>query len=318
MKLETPKEIIEALKGSKTPQEKSEVVKYVTNQFISDSLKSGNVTIPQESESQDIRIIQTLLAGLGYISISDMSGKLDQKTLLAIKSFASKSNINVDITRPLSKELVDLFYEYQFGAQDYLETERKQSVEAVSGSTEWPPKPTDISRLTVAKAEVLYGKIEWTRGKGDGIIITNSFKDNIISIDLPQLAKIQKPTSTTIRCHRLAAEPIRKLWQEWENLGFLSKIENWQGCFVARTVRPKDRSKGPRPTLSNHAFGVAFDINTLTNGYGVTPPAVGQRGSLRELVPIANKLGFYWGGHFSYGDGMHFELVKPNAYQMIA
>jgi hypothetical protein len=32
---------------------------------------------------------------------------------------------------------------------------------------------------------------------------------------------------------------------------------------------------------------------------------------VRELVPIANKHGFYWGGHYSKrADGMHFEAAK--------
>jgi hypothetical protein len=37
---------------------------------------------------------------------------------------------------------------------------------------------------------------------------------------------------------------------------------------------------------------------------------VGQKGSVRELVQIANNNGFYWGGHFSRKDGMHFEIAK--------
>jgi len=38
---------------------------------------------------------------------------------------------------------------------------------------------------------------------------------------------------------------------------------------------------------------------------------VGARGSVRELVQIANGLGFFWGGHFSgTPDGMHFELAQ--------
>jgi hypothetical protein len=41
------------------------------------------------------------------------------------------------------------------------------------------------------------------------------------------------------------------------------------------------------------------------------PALVGQRGSLRELVPAANRLGFFWGGHYANRkDGMHFEVSK--------
>jgi hypothetical protein len=37
---------------------------------------------------------------------------------------------------------------------------------------------------------------------------------------------------------------------------------------------------------------------------------VGQHGSVRELVSIANEHGFFWGGHFDKRrDGMHFEVA---------
>lgn len=46
------------------------------------------------------------------------------------------------------------------------------------------------------------------------------------------------------------------------------------------------------------------------NPLGARPALVGQKGSVRELVPIANKWGFYWGGHYSgRKDGMHFEVA---------
>ena len=35
-----------------------------------------------------------------------------------------------------------------------------------------------------------------------------------------------------------------------------------------------------------------------------------HKGSVRQLVPIANELGFYWGGHFNRRDGMHFEMAR--------
>jgi hypothetical protein len=37
----------------------------------------------------------------------------------------------------------------------------------------------------------------------------------------------------------------------------------------------------------------------------------GKKGSVRELVPIANKHGIYRGGHFKgRPDGMHFEVAR--------
>jgi hypothetical protein len=47
------------------------------------------------------------------------------------------------------------------------------------------------------------------------------------------------------------------------------------------------------------------------NNLGKIPARIGSEGSVRELVPVANDFGFYWGGHFkSRPDGMHFEVAK--------
>jgi hypothetical protein len=41
------------------------------------------------------------------------------------------------------------------------------------------------------------------------------------------------------------------------------------------------------------------------------PALKGELGSVRELVPLANRHGFYWGGHFrGRPDGMHFEAAR--------
>ena len=67
--------------------------------------------------------------------------------------------------------------------------------------------------------------------------------------------------------------------------------------------------RGSTTTLSNHSFGSAFDINVAWNERGHRPALVGEKGSVRELVPITHQWGFWWGGHFSTPDGMHFEVA---------
>jgi hypothetical protein len=178
----------------------------------------------------------------------------------------------------------------------------------------WPPSPIDIHSLSLQEMSNMFGYIEWKKGIGDKIIVTNNFiKENITYMELPQLAKIKNPPSTfRIRCHKLAVVPILRLWEEWEKAGLLNRIEKWHGCHNARVQRKSIN------LLSNHAWGTAFDINKETNDLGQMPPAVGERGSVRELVPIANKLGFFWGGHFSKRlDGMHFELTTLGDRQII-
>jgi hypothetical protein len=57
-------------------------------------------------------------------------------------------------------------------------------------------------------------------------------------------------------------------------------------------------------TLSNHAFGLAFDLNVPEN----------QRGTVgrinRQVVAIFQSWGFTWGGVWHYTDPMHFELNR--------
>ena len=90
----------------------------------------------------------------------------------------------------------------------------------------------------------------------------------------------------------------------------IDRINDCSLPFVQRFIR-KTQNRNPRP-LSNHAWGTAFDINVKWNKLGKVPTLLGQEGCVRELVELANKNGFFWGGHFGGGrvDGMHFELGK--------
>ena len=87
--------------------------------------------------------------------------------------------------------------------------------------------------------------------------------------------------------------------------GLLEGVLSFDGAYNPRFMR------GSREVLSAHAFGVAFDINARWNRVGTIPEPAGEKGSVRELVALANEFGFFWGGHFKRRpDGMHFELVK--------
>jgi hypothetical protein len=106
--------------------------------------------------------------------------------------------------------------------------------------------------------------------------------------------------------HKLAVRQLQALWADWGKAGLLDRVLFCGGFFVPRFIR------GRTDKLSNHAFGTAFDINVAWNGLGQVPALVGQEGCVRELVPIANRHGFYWGGHYHDRlDGMHFEMATP-------
>lgn len=154
-------------------------------------------------------------------------------------------------------------------------------------------------------------------GSPESIRITDEWpEENMITVTVPQLAKIPGivhrgrrvgagPSSGRVQCHRLVAEQLKNLWQAWEDDGLLDRILTWAGLWNPRFIR------GGHSILSNHAFGSAFDINAPWNALGATPAALGERGSVVELVAAAHRFGFYWGGHFSSRpDGMHFEAAK--------
>ena len=184
-------------------------------------------------------------------------------------------------------------------------------------SQNWPPKP-DYSPLTsTAERQRIFGKFDFNpSGNGNIDILEPWKKNNLVKIEIPQLVIVRNritnaddkkliPQDGKITFHKLAADQFQTLWDTWEKKGLLDLVINYAGAFVPRFVR------GSSTNLSNHAFGTAFDINAAWNGLGCLPALVGKTGSVRELVPYANKLGFYWGGHYnSRKDGMHFEIAK--------
>lgn len=172
----------------------------------------------------------------------------------------------------------------------------------------WPPPPTDLRPTNQADRKRLFGSFNFrptpTEQNPEAIQILGDWEaKNIVTIVCPQLQHIH-PTGK-VRVHRVAAEPFLNLWADWEKAGLLELVLVWNGSFVPRYVR------GSETNLSNHSFGSAFDINAVYNKLGARPAAKGTKGSVRELVPLANKRGWYWGGHYtSRADGMHMELCK--------
>lgn len=172
---------------------------------------------------------------------------------------------------------------------------------------EYPDKPDFKPLVGNAARAKIFGNFKF-KSAGDGteaIIITDGWADkNIVRVDIPQLKGMKNvPPSGKIQFHRLAAKQLQSLFNDWEKADLMKNVLTYEGSFVPRFVR------GSRTTLSNHSFGTAFDINYAWNKLGQVPALVGQKGSVREMVAIANKNGFYWGGHFSRLDGMHFEVA---------
>jgi len=157
-----------------------------------------------------------------------------------------------------------------------------------------------------AKRKKLLGDFKWEKtGNGDAIRILGGWDTkNIVTIDCPQLTRIGNKVSGRVTLHKAIAPQFRRFFELVEQLGLLGRVITWDGAFNPRLIRNSNT------TRSSHAWGGAFDINAGWNGYGDTPAAAGARGSVRELVGIAEACGFGWGGWWSgkYTDGMHFEL----------
>lgn len=128
---------------------------------------------------------------------------------------------------------------------------------------------------------------------GDGTIKIDPawVSRNIVSADVPILGRVT--------CHRIMIDQLAAALREIEAAGLGNLIYDYSGCYV-----PRHLLWDPNRGISRHAWGLAFDINVPTNGYGQTPTL-----DLR-IVEIFRSWGFKWGGDFATPDGMHFELER--------
>jgi hypothetical protein len=107
------------------------------------------------------------------------------------------------------------------------------------------------------------------------------------------------PIIGPMTCNTQMFPQLRAALTEIQAQGLSSAIHPSQygGCFVPRFI-------AGTTTLSNHAFGLAFDLNVPEN----------QRGTVgrinRQVVAIFGRWGFTWGGVWRYTDPMHFELNR--------
>ena len=128
---------------------------------------------------------------------------------------------------------------------------------------------------------------------GDGTIRIDPdwVRRNIVTAEVPILG--------TVRCHRAMIDQLAAALHEIQAAGLAGLITDYSGCYV-----PRHMLWNPTKGISRHAWGLAFDINVPTNGYGVTPTLD------MRIVEIFRKWGFKWGGDFAIPDGMHFELER--------
>jgi hypothetical protein len=105
------------------------------------------------------------------------------------------------------------------------------------------------------------------------------------------------PILGAVTCNRAIFPQLKAALQQIVTRGLADEIhpDEYAGCYYPRFIAGSTQ-------LSNHAFGLALDLNVPGN----------QRGTVGEMHPevvaIFKYWGFGWGGDWRYTDPMHFEL----------
>lgn len=113
-------------------------------------------------------------------------------------------------------------------------------------------------------------------------------------------------------CHVKVRGAVQAALSEIAEAGLVGGIDlantnQYGGCFLARFNRIGGSAAG---SLSRHTWGMAFDMNTVTNAQGAVPQLDCR------IVRIFRKHGFAWGGNFTRPDGMHFEWVGEPRHEL--
>lgn len=105
------------------------------------------------------------------------------------------------------------------------------------------------------------------------------------------------PILGPVTCNKALFPQLRAALAEVQAQGLAKTIHTYDGCYNPRFIPGTH-------VISNHAFGLAIDINASENERGT----VGQMD--RGVVQIFERWGFSWGGHWHYTDPMHFEMNR--------
>lgn len=236
----------------------------------------------------DVENWQYFLRGLREDSSILIDGKFGNQTVEHTKQFQRLASLNPDgiVSNTTIAEALRMGFKTLEDSDDGL----PQNI---------------IPRLSSTDRIKLFGNIDYTPLTGENIKVSSKWiNENIEYVYIPQLVnKVGVSKDLMIPWNKKCVEQLKGFFAAIEGRVLTDKILTWHGSWVPRFVR------GSRTTLSNHAWGTAFDINAQWNGLGIIPTKKNQKGSVVELVELANEWGFYWGGGFSRPDGMHFEIA---------
>lgn len=137
-------------------------------------------------------------------------------------------------------------------------------------------------------------KTQWIRG--DDISFVSGFDEtDVTPLVIPQLTGIDGANGGRLRFHQRAHAQLLAAFADIESRGLLHHIKTSAGTWNKRLRKPIGGGISTLP--SNHAFGIAIDLNSDdgSNGASVAP-----------VAPILEAHGFTWGKAFN--DPMHFEV----------
>ncbi len=238
------------------------------------------------SKGEDVKRLQTFLAS-HHIDSGEPDGIFGLKTMAAVIEYQAHHGLMSD---------------GEVGPKTYAVLLNEGMDFVFDDDKEWPERPEWLSPLTSNEERMKHwGRFEYRpspeSGNREAITILGSWEDeNIVRFMCPVFNR-------NVRLNKVAVQPYLLFMEKLKALGLNRHLLTHEGGFNARFIR------GSRKTLSNHAWGTAFDVNFEWNQLGHTPAFKGETGSVRELVETANSFNFFWGGHFTgRRDGMHFEL----------
>jgi hypothetical protein len=134
----------------------------------------------------------------------------------------------------------------------------------------------------------------WLRG--DKITFLSGFDtSNIQPVTIPQLAHVPGSNHGTLRFHKRAHDQVLAVFADIERLGLLNHIKTCAGALNFRLRKPVSGALSKLP--SNHAFGIAIDLNADDGSLGA---------SVAPVAPVFEAFKFKWGK--SFNDPMHFEV----------
>jgi hypothetical protein len=136
----------------------------------------------------------------------------------------------------------------------------------------------------------------WVRG--DKITFIDGFNPkDITDIQIPQLAGVTGAHGGKLKFHKRGHAQLAMAFSDIEQLGLLMFIKSCEGSVNFRLRKPTNGSLSKLP--SNHAFGIAIDLNASDKQLGA---------SIAPVAPVFEALGFKWG--VAFNDPMHFEVEE--------